>query len=101
MKKHVQIYQLSFDSNLIFRDYDFVSNAINLKKFKTNPEYELKYEYDYKTDETKDDYILEDLFTIFNCDRPEDFTGHSLSVSDIIVLDDKAYFCDSIGFQEI
>ena len=32
----------------------------------------------------KDD--LESIYTRFNVDRPADFTGHSLSVSDIVVL---------------
>jgi len=29
---------------------------------------------------------LEDIFIKFNEDRPKDFQGHSLSVSDIVVL---------------
>ena len=45
--------------------------------------------------------ILEGLFTIFNLHRPTDFKGHSMSVSDIVELDDKTYYCDSIGFVEI
>ncbi len=48
---------------------------------------------------------LEGIFTKFNVDRPPDFTGHSLSVSDIVVIskngEDKAYYVDNIGFQEI
>lgn len=42
---------------------------------------------------------------MFNCDWPEDFQGHSLSVSDVveIVNGENAgfYFCDSIGFQPV
>lgn len=48
---------------------------------------------------------LEDIFRTFNLDRPPDFTGHSLSVSDIVVLnrggDTKAYYCDSAGFVDV
>ena len=48
---------------------------------------------------------LESLYAMFNINRPEDFRGHSLSVSDVIVLRDgeekKAYFVDSIGFREL
>ena len=48
---------------------------------------------------------LEDIFRTFNLDRPPDFTGHSLSVSDIVVLnrggDTKAYYCDSAGFVAV
>ena len=48
---------------------------------------------------------LEDLYYTFNMERPEDFRGHSMSVSDIVVLHkdgtERAYFCDSIGFTEL
>jgi len=32
---------------------------------------------------------LEDIYRRFNIDHPEDFRGHSLSVSDVVVLHDK------------
>lgn len=48
---------------------------------------------------------LEDIFRKFNTQIPEDFDGHSLSVSDILVIsyhgEKHAYFCDSVGFEEI
>ena len=48
---------------------------------------------------------LERIFEKFNFDRPEDFKGHSLSVSDVVVLHqngtDTAHYTDSIGFVDI
>lgn len=48
---------------------------------------------------------LEDIYTKFNIDRPEDFTGHSLSVSDVVVLHqngkNSSNYVDSIGYQEV
>ena len=48
---------------------------------------------------------LEDIYTRFNIDHPKDFKGHSLSVSDVVVLhqdgQDAAHFVDSIGFREV
>ena len=48
---------------------------------------------------------LEDIYTRFNIDRPEDFKGHSLSVSDIVVLhqngENTAHYVDSIGYREV
>ena len=48
---------------------------------------------------------LEGVYQMFNCDCPEDFQGHSLSVSDVveIVNGENAgfYFCDSVGFQPV
>ena len=43
--------------------------------------YELVY-----TAPLSDTDTLEDIFVRFNMDRPQDFTGHSLSMSDVIVL---------------
>lgn len=48
---------------------------------------------------------LERIFEKFNFDRPEDFKGHSLSVSDVVVLHqngtDTAHYTDSVGFVDI
>lgn len=44
---------------------------------------------------------LERLFYIFNMEHPSDFRGHSLSVSDVVYLDGKYYYCDSFGFKEL
>ena len=48
---------------------------------------------------------LEAIYEHFNIQRPTDFTGHSLSVSDVVVLNDgksiKACYVDSIGFAEL
>lgn len=43
---------------------------------------------------------LEELFRIFNVDRPEQYCGRSLSVSDVVRLDGKYYYCDSFGWSE-
>ena len=48
---------------------------------------------------------LEDIYRTFNIDHPADFKGHSLSVSDVVVLQrggqQTAHYCDSFGFQEV
>ena len=48
---------------------------------------------------------LEGVYQMFNCDCPDDFRGHSLSVSDVVEIvggkDAGFYFCDSIGFQKV
>ncbi len=49
--------------------------------------------------------LLEDIYVKYNIDRPDDFTGHSLSVSDIVVLREQSavscHYVDSIGFREL
>lgn len=63
-------------------------------------DYESKYQGELKLGET-----LDTLYERFNIHRPEDFTGHSLSVSDVIVLksggEKKAFYVDSFGFCEV
>lgn len=48
---------------------------------------------------------LEDIYTRFNIDHPADFKGHSLSVSDVVVLhqnrQDAAHYVDSFGYKEV
>lgn len=49
--------------------------------------------------------MLEELYEKFNVSRPEDFTGHSLSVSDIVALRENGavscHYVDSVGFKEL
>lgn len=100
---HVAIYQIDMD-----RDEKRVKFASldRLDKYqgsgKVNPSiYNKVYEGNV---EAKN---LEDVFYIFNMNRPQDFKGHSLSVSDVVETTDettgakKWYYCDDFGFPEI
>ena len=48
---------------------------------------------------------LDDIFTRFNIDHPKDYKGHSLSVSDVVVLhqngQDAAHYVDRAGYKEV
>lgn len=50
---------------------------------------------------------LEAVYIKFNLDYPDDFKGHSLSVSDVVevvtsdTVEKGFYFCDSMGFKKI
>jgi len=48
---------------------------------------------------------LEKLYELFNVNPPEKFTGRSMSVSDIIVIEGvnpyRFFFCDNVGFREL
>ena len=95
-----KIYQLKSDDELW--QYHF-ENLESLKAHDLKVEgknYELKYEGEWT-----EGMHLEGIYTKFNIDRPEDFTGHSLSVGDIVVLNrdgkETAHFVDSVGFVEV
>ena len=44
---------------------------------------------------------LEEIYARFNSEFHPLFRGHSLSVSDVVVTDKGAFYCDSVGFKEI
>lgn len=48
-----------------------------------------------------DETDLEAIYTRFNTNHHPLFRGHSLSVSDVVVTDNGAFFVDSIGFKKI
>ena len=81
-----------------FMDYDYAKkHGFTLK------DYEVVYGGTISASAYKNIFeLLESLFTKFNVDRPEDFKGHSMSVSDVIQLeDDRFYYVDMIAFQPI
>lgn len=61
--------------------------------------YKIVYEGEIETND------LEEIYTKFNLNHPHGFSGHSLSISDVIELYDdngsEFYYVDSFGFKEI
>ena len=58
-------------------------------------------EYESKPEGKTDKQICDWYFEMSNMTHLDGFEGHSLSVSDIVVIDGKAYICDSFGWKEI
>lgn len=44
---------------------------------------------------------LDSIYTTFNVHRPKEFTGHSLSVSDVVHLGDEWWYCDPYGWKKL
>ena len=98
------IYQLKRDDATA--DLRFM-NSEYLQKKGIEPQYE-NYELVYTGALTKSGSQvekLEDLYRVFNIEHPQDFTGHSLSVSDIVALKQAGvvsyHYVDSIGYKEL
>lgn len=94
------IYQLKSGNETL--DYRFEPlDAIRNNGLSVKPE---NYEQVYTAPLTEKD-SLESIYTRFNINRPADFKGHSLSVSDIVVLHqdgkDTAHYCDRFGFSQV
>ena len=106
------IYQLKDEPGL--RDYHFAGTAELLKRGILSDDYREIQPGNYnlvyvgELSEVRggtQNEKLEALFEKFNIDHPEDFKGHSLSVSDLVVLhedgENSAHFVDSYGFTDI
>ena len=94
------IYQLKGGDETL--DYRFEPlDSIHRNGLSVDP---ANYELVYTAPLTERD-SLESIYTRFNMDRPADFTGHSLSISDIVVLHqdgkDTAHYCDRFGFSQV
>ena len=96
----IVIYQLKKDApaSLFFAPYDDLSavpSADNYKAIYTQP----------LNDGGSKREVLEQAFEQFNEHCPADFTGHSLSVSDIVAIkrghEISYHYCDCIGFKEL
>lgn len=99
----LQILQLKSTPEL--RNYMFTSMSLleklNLKVDLNN--YNEVYMDDlYSSIFSKNIDILEEIYQKFNIgQKPESYKGHSLSVSDIVVLDGVNYYVDSFGFIKL
>lgn len=99
-QRQYSIYQLKRSDDLHgirFETFDYLQKN-GIKCDIRN--YNFVYSGDMRPNET-----LESLFYKFNVEHPEDFKGHSLSVSDVVVVKERgkstAYYVDSIGFKQV
>jgi antirestriction protein ArdC len=91
-----QLKDIPENRPILFSDYAFAS-LYRLTESRYNKVYEAAAEAD--TDS------LDKIFTKFNIAHPADFTGYSLSKSDVVVINQDgkrtAHYVDTWGFQEI
>lgn len=95
----IRIFKLPMSCSYAFMNYNFaVKNAKNNKV--TIYDYVNVYTYDI---EHSDDILslLDEIFEKFNVNHPDDYYSSSLSVSDVVMVDDDAYYCDSFGWQKL
>lgn len=99
----IRIYQINLakdENRTCFMAYG------DLEKLQGRPEVDSKI-YDKVYDNEVECRDLEDVFRVFNVERPEDFKGRSLSVSDVVEVYESEnvergfYFCDRYGYEQI
>ena len=97
---HFSIYQLKYDDSLHYIRFEGLTRLHKEGNEVEHDNYNLVYEAALKPGTS-----LDDLYYEFNMQHPKDFRGHSMSVSDIVVLhkgdEDKAFYVDTFGFTEV
>ena len=97
---HFSIYQLKDDDSLHYIRFEGLTRLHKEGNEVERDNYDLVYEAALKPGTS-----LDDLYYEFNMQHPKDFRGHSMSVSDIVVLhkgdEDKAFYVDTFGFTEV
>lgn len=94
---NIKIYQINIkrDKNCVkFLHYDHLDSFQETKDINASI-------YDEVFSGDVDCSDLEAVFQKFNTEDHPLYRGHSLSVSDIVVTDDGAYYCDSVGFKKV
>jgi len=105
-EKAIGIYQLNDNPDTRSLCFEPLKSLQDKGVAPNKENYTLVYAMDVSDDKQKsDEQLLEDVYEKFNIERPKDFKGHSLSVSDIVVIQDKgnisSHYCDTVGFSEI
>lgn len=102
MTKQFSIFQINdANENARYIKYSGLDIIKRMKLSLSIDLYNKVYDGEILTDKSKDEYILDDIYTIFNIGRPSDFQGHSLSTSDIVMMDGKYFYCDSYGWEQV
>ena len=82
-------------------DYCFEWWSWAKDRFNFKRDYKEVYSGNVPPDEYGPKATLEELYREFNINHPADFKGHSLSVSDVVELDGRYYYCDNVGWLDI
>lgn len=94
MKFKFEIYQMESDNPNKFKELE--NTEINKSDYKKVYEGEVIVDSFIIIDQ-----VLDKIFEKFNINHPTDFTCHSLSISDIVKINDDAYYCQPIGWKNI
>ena len=80
----------------MFVSWDELNKTCGFSKWCYEKVYEGEIEFDTSICRT-----LDNIFRKFNLFHPNDFKGHSLSTSDVVILDGVMYYCDSFGWVDV
>ena len=94
--KNFKVYQLPVEHAAKFMGLEFVTKHNILPKLE---DYKMVYEGEF---EPQGEYSEPDqLYMKFQGEKPEGYTGHSISMSDVVEIDGKYFYCDDYGWEEV
>ena len=102
MYAKIEIYQLKVADQNRAVSFQSLANYTAEKGAPSATDYDRVYEYTaLRIPGSDTETVLEYIFRTFNIEKPADFKGHSLSVSDVVTLDGVAYYVDAYGFKRL
>lgn len=99
----IKIFQIDMNKDV---------NKVMFRPYHTFEKYDIQFDFSiynevWSGEEPDGCDDLEGIFEVFNLYHPKDFTGHSLSVSDIVQIigsdegSNGYYYCDSFGWEKL
>lgn len=115
LKFKYKILQLPIESDYVFMSYDFAKeHGFDITDYRKvySGEDEIEVEVNEHCNAYNGGFLYSELnylFEKFNVNHPEDFKGHSMSVSDIVLVErneagrtdtfEYAHYCDTFGWK--
>ncbi len=103
-----QVRDVEANKDVMFKSWEDLEwqdeqEGIGFRKEHYEKVYEGGYivKVDKNTAETHIVCVLDNLFEKFNVNKPADFKHRSMSVSDVVVINGRAFYCDSFGWKEV
>ena len=92
-----------YNYKLYQTDSDYAFDEYDESKFNLDRDYKLVYESSIKCGDKSDlGGVAELLYMIWNSDqRPASKTARSMSVSDVVEIEGKRFYCEPMGFKEL
>lgn len=103
MSIHYEIFQIEHNEKSrgrIFAELSEDIKTVNLKEDNYKKIFEGELEQNSKR-RVQPNLVLNYLFEVFNIHHPNEFKGRSLSVSDIVKVNNQYYHCQSVGWKEV
>lgn len=103
-----QVRDVEANKDVMFKSWEDLEwqdeqEGIGFRKEHYEKVYEGVYEHEVEEDLGRNLIycVLDGLFHMFNVNHPADYKARSMSVSDVVVVNGRAFYCDKFGWKEV